>query len=543
MQRDNIKRFYIIHSWVGVITAVLMFVVCITGAISVFGHPELKIWSSPAMHEPHAIEHEAVEQLIREYGEKVDPSYHQEISVGYPGYTRHEDLALYFQRDIDTPDGSHIHDMIRFNIDPQTLELVGQDSGEFADTFSREKTDMADFITTFHADLHLGDPVGLLVTGVLGLALLVSIVSGVFIHRKILKEMFTFRPFRSLHLLWTDAHKVMGVWGLLFHAVIGFTGAFLGLAVVLLLPAAAYVSYDGDTEKLLETFLSEPKPVITGEILPFQIAPSLNAMSELDAGKIVSFSLHGGGDKGALMVVSALAEEDITGYQHNFIATTGELLSRTTTFSQLDGATGSVLDVVFPLHFGNFGGLFIKTVWAVMGLSTGFLALSGMMIWIERRAYGPVGNLSTNAYSHMARFSVSSCIGLVVAIVALFYAQLLLQVPAAVFGYWLGVIFFGSWIISTLVGYMQRNENIAAKLLLFIAGIGFVLLPFASGMITGSHWFNLAAKHHTVVAVIDIVLLVSGLLSLFLAYKIPIDRQLSKSNVVPDLTIRPLEVS
>ena len=55
----------------------------------------------------------------------------------------------------------------------------------------------------------------------------------------------------------------MGIWGSIFNIVIGFSGAFLGLATVILLPAAAFVSFGGDQDKLIETFTVIPEPIIS----------------------------------------------------------------------------------------------------------------------------------------------------------------------------------------------------------------------------------------------------------------------------------------
>ncbi|MDN4015330.1 hypothetical protein QX233_23040, partial [Chryseobacterium gambrini] len=69
----------------------------------------------------------------------------------------------------------------------------------------------------------------------------------------------------ELGVVVNDAHKIMGIWGSLFHGVIGFTGAFLGLATIILLPAAAFVSFGGDQGKLVAKFTAMPEPVISNE--------------------------------------------------------------------------------------------------------------------------------------------------------------------------------------------------------------------------------------------------------------------------------------
>ena len=52
---------------------------------------------------------------------------------------------------------------------------------------------------------------------------------------------------------------------------------------------------------------------------------------------------------------------------------------------------------MYPLHFGNFGGVAVKVLWAFLGLTTALLPLSGMMMWIER---GKVSNIQNTRHTH-----------------------------------------------------------------------------------------------------------------------------------------------
>ncbi|MEO1204506.1 MAG: PepSY-associated TM helix domain-containing protein, partial [Pseudomonadota bacterium] len=245
MQRNTTKRFYVIHSWVGALTAILIFVIAFTGAVSVFGRPEIKIWAHEVSHVPSPVDAQAIERLVAEHANTLPREYLDEIQVIMPGVRRSPHLSIYFEKETELESGRVEHHVIRFDHDPRSHEFIERREGDPVELFETERKDLADFIITFHADLHLGDPLGLLLTGLLGLTLFASVVTGVITHRKVLKEAFTFRPFRSLRLLFTDSHKVLGVWGMLFHGTIAFTGAFLGLAVVILLPAAAFVSFEG----------------------------------------------------------------------------------------------------------------------------------------------------------------------------------------------------------------------------------------------------------------------------------------------------------
>jgi uncharacterized iron-regulated membrane protein len=53
------------------------------------------------------------------------------------------------------------------------------------------------------------------------------------------------------------------------------------------------------------------------------------------------------------------------------------------------GAWAQAVDAFTPLHFGNFGGLPIKLLWCLGGLTPGVLAVSGFIIWQQRRRKRP----------------------------------------------------------------------------------------------------------------------------------------------------------
>ncbi|MBL4827279.1 MAG: hypothetical protein JKY66_06135 [Spongiibacteraceae bacterium] len=117
----------------------------------------------------------------------------------------------------------------------------------------------------------------LILTGLLGLTLMASTVTGIIIHRKTLKELFVFRPIRSL-------------------TIYGW----------------------GDKNALAYTF--------GGDAMPTQ--------------------------------------------SHKFKLNSGEHQNSDTAFALVGGASGPILDVMFPLHYGNIGGLLVRVVWALLGLST-----------------------------------------------------------------------------------------------------------------------------------------------------------------------------
>ena len=531
MQRDTTKKFYVVHSWLGVVTGILLFVLAYSGAFSVFGARELKVWANTDIRAGVSHDYAAIEALVRGHAAEVDGDYLGHVRVMLPGESSFTHLQIAFEKEIELENGQHDHRVLVFQHHPQTLVLEDRFEGGLLEWFNRQPKDMADFMTTFHTDLHLGNPVGLILTGLLGLTLFASIVTGVIIHRKIFKEFFSFRPLRSLRLLFTDTHKVLGVWGLLFHGVIGFTGAFLGLVLVLLVPAAAFVSFSGDQDKLIETFLPEIEPAIVGEPAEPQFARILTDFRTANPDLlVVDANIHGWGDKGAVMALTVLGGDTLAANEtYEFNAVTGELNKQYSTFGKLDSATGVILDAMYPLHFGNFGGLFVKIIWSILGIGTALLCVTGMMIWIERRAYGTEGSLSQAAYHRISRFTAGSCMGLVVASLCLFHAQLLLSVAPAQFGFWLGVVFFGSWVAICVYAMLRHNTYRTIKELFVVSGVLAIGVSIVNAVVTGDAIPLALANAKTISAGVDSVLLACGLFCLWTAKKLPAERPATNS--------------
>ena len=74
---------------------------------------------------------------------------------------------------------------------------------------------------SFHYTLHGGLP-GYWLVGWISMCMLVALISGVVVHKRIFKD-FTFRPGKGQRS-WLDAHNATAVLGLPFLFMIGYTG-------------------------------------------------------------------------------------------------------------------------------------------------------------------------------------------------------------------------------------------------------------------------------------------------------------------------------
>ena len=519
MKSITIKKLYKLHSWVGIISGILLFVIAFTGAIAVFARPELKIWANEEIRSPIKIAPQAYEQVIEKHAQEVGKEFLEEVHFRLPSARRSELVSIIYEGHFEDENGKEDHIGKVYVLDPRDLESRGTyDMGEF---FQLEKHDMSTFLAHFHADLHLGRPIGLILTGLLGLTLMVSIVTGIFIHRKILAQLFTFRPTKSFTLLLNDGHKVMSVWGVLFHSVIAFTGAFLGLATVILVPAAAYVGFNGDQEKLIETFTAIKAPEIAHVDRPTKLADILQHSIDNNPDlKLSNLTVMGYGDENALVYIQGAGNEQIGGQTLVYQGATGEFIRSQANFGRLEGVTGKILDAMFPLHFGNFGGIFVKAIWGLLGLATALLPISGIMLWIERGLNVQNPAHSKRTYETFKKLLVGSCGGVVLATFVLFPGQLILNGWYPIDNHTTPVftIFFATWFIATFAAMFMKART-SFNIISYTTIVCMLITMPLNIALTGSHLFALGETQHFISVGVDVSLFALGLLSLMLMKK------------------------
>ncbi|MGR4869464.1 PepSY-associated TM helix domain-containing protein [Variovorax sp. LARHSF232] len=353
--KRTLNMLFTIHSWAGIVTGLLMFVVCFSGAVVVFKN-EIDLWANPSLAAlPRASAPASLDAIARN------------VHARYPG-ARIETILL---PDAVTP--SHfvfVREQGGGGADGQRTKLaVRSDTTEVVGPVDSQ---LGQFLRSLHVFLFFGPR---WIVGFLGVAMLVLIGTGFVIHRKIIAELFTQRWGRSFRLVMSDLHKAAGIWGLAFHLLIAFSGAWLGLAPVF--------------ERAFDYLVQPSAPATTPKRAP---AAAMVALDEARAA--------------ALRAVPGFEPRQITlrqwGRADAQVAFAGGLADHlaSTVRVQVAGASGhvqSVLDprergfwsqfngLMEPLHFGDFGGLALKWLYFALGMTPAFLSLSGTLIWLDGR--------------------------------------------------------------------------------------------------------------------------------------------------------------
>ncbi|MEM1176280.1 MAG: PepSY-associated TM helix domain-containing protein, partial [Pseudomonadota bacterium] len=371
MERDRRVRIYNAHSWTGISLGLFLFTVCFTGSVALFHH-ELQSWEDPARRLAMPETPIPVQPLVDEWIGEHDPANVTFLAVHMPDY--YEPYYIGFANVRPAED------------EPAEFQSIRWDatSGEI---LPNREDGLSTWLLDFHRDLMWPDSlggrqIGRGIVGIAGVIMLLSIITGILTHRKILKEFFTYRTKKTVRVKWKDAHNFLGIWSLPFSTMIAFTGAWLGI-VVLLLPITAMLVFKGDTEKVVEVVAGAPaeRAGISAPMISFD---EIATRRHSETGELPVYILSNfWGDQNAEFTLNYKPQSKLYYYVSERVsAVTGERLPPT----GLDepSAATRTLAALSPLHYGTFGGAALKFLYLGLGLATSVMIALGNMVWIER---------------------------------------------------------------------------------------------------------------------------------------------------------------
>ena len=348
------RLWFRVHSFTGVITGLLLFVICWSGTFAVLSN-ELDWLVTPEAR----VESGGPPASWGTIAEAVQAAYPSAAVGGlsaplYPASAAQVRIDLPAQR------------AVWVYVDASTAQVLG----------TRSHFNLQHFFRSFHRDLFLLE-VGLYLVSLLGVTMLVSLVAALVFYKRWWRRFFRLPRGRAF---WSETHKLAGLWSVWFLLVIGVTGVWYLFEAGRLDFGDGKVSFAGSGD-----FAVHSIPAATSD-------PALPLLP-LDA--LVARATE-------LRPDLALRHIFLTEDTAIFQGQAGYLLVRDRANQlHLDRRTGALLydqtphdyslywrwsDTADPLHFGDFGGLWSKGIWFVFGLLLSGLILTGTWLHAHRLA-------------------------------------------------------------------------------------------------------------------------------------------------------------
>jgi uncharacterized iron-regulated membrane protein len=357
----NGRTLFRIHSWIGVMAGLILFVVCWSGTVATVSR-EIDWLLNPAMRVtpgPERATWGTIEAAVR----------HAFPEARINSFSAPEGAASAAEIGIDLGEQSSI----RVYVDPYTAKVTGSSS-----YFNVQR-----FFRSFHMNLFSGK-FGYYVVFSLSLFLLASLVTPLIFYKRWWQRFFRLKTDKGLKVLVSDAHKTFGLWAIWFAAIIGLTGVWYLFEGARLDFGDGKVVFAGTHEAAVVRVPSLPETV-RNAALPIDtlVAKAREHRPDL---VIRTISWDGG-----LLYIDGQSTHWLVRDRANKLYL--DPRDGAVVFSQF--ASGQPLywrwsDTADPLHFGDFGGLATKLVWFVFGLGLTGLTLTGAWLHSQRLIRGSV---------------------------------------------------------------------------------------------------------------------------------------------------------
>ncbi|EHH69629.1 PepSY-associated TM helix domain-containing protein [Gluconobacter morbifer] len=501
--RGDIVRLYrAIHSWVGIMAGLFLFIAFYAGGMTMFEEP-LEYWGSRSDTLPAPVSMTQLPELLQK-ASKANPAAATSYTVVlHPDPVSPSSLMWSVSQDRDHG--------------PARTVYAGLAPDGTLVTRSRTPSQAAYFINILHQriGLPLGRTSGRLIMGFVALLYAVALVSGtITLLPSLVRNLFVLRLGENLRRVWMDFHTLLGVCSLPFHIVIAATAA--GFAF--------------------------QQPVLALEHALFIPAPHVEMARHKHPGNGNSSHVKHGNMPAPGQIVAILAEQapDFTPDKLTYSTRNGKISLRVTghdfrhvtrradggyvDINPYDGHMISTdylpghqshgfvaLTTIYALHFGTFGGLAGQICYALLGMGGAFLFYSGNQLWLssrrqrERSAGLTQASSTTRALSILTTGCMLGCMSGISAILA--------AVPLLPEGghYQTVEILFYAVFLACLATAVCLGGDRSRQPLLLATGLLTILIP----MTDGTRVLSTGLNHVSVI--IDLLALLYGAVLILIA--------------------------
>ncbi len=348
------------HKWSSLLATVFLLVSCITGLPLIFHH-EIEDASRTyrVEHLPPGATHVGIDSIIAA------------AKAGHPGKVvqflvtdadQGDTVSVTLGNAPDDDDGS-----LQVIVDTRTGRVLGEPD---------HRSGLMFVLLGLHTELFAG-LAGSLVLGVVGLLFVLSLVSGIVVYGPFMRRL----PFgtvrrRERRLRWLDLHNLLGIATVAWALVVATTGAVNTLA-----------------EPAIALWQSDQLAAVAGRYRNAPLVPQTDLASAQAA---VTRGLSAA--PGMELSLIAFPGTRYATPSHYTVFARGDtpLTRRLLTPVWVDARTNEIADtrplplyltsilVSQPLHFGDYGGLPLKVLWALLDLVTIAILGSGIYLWVTK---------------------------------------------------------------------------------------------------------------------------------------------------------------
>jgi len=361
MTAQSVKWWSRIHKWTSLVCTLFLLMLCITGLPLIF-HDEIDDFFDSAGVSARDLPADTPQASLNRIVDAARARYPQRHVQGLNWDQDRANIINVFLSEAPIPPlGKRL---LKLWFDSRTAEFLDEDAQEGG---------LMRAIRIIHREMFLGLP-GELFLGAMGLLFVAAIVSGVVLYAPFMRRLGfgDVRRTSAARIKWLDLHNLLGVVTLVWLMAVGLTGIMNTISL-----------------PLFSAWRAEVLPEL---IAPYQGKPPITRLGSIDDAVAVARNALGHN----VPVSVVLPTQARFGTPRHFIVWTKgttAITSRLLTPALIDAENGQLvtarglpwylraLQVSRPLHFGDYGGLPLKIIWALLDLVTIVVLGSGIFLW------------------------------------------------------------------------------------------------------------------------------------------------------------------
>lgn len=363
MAPSAIRTWSTVHTWTSLVCTAFLLLLCLTGLPLIF-HDEIESALNPAQWRP---------------AHPDGPALPLDDVLAIALERRVGEVPIFMSFDTDRP-VVNVTTGPRPDATEREMHFASFDLTNGAVVPPAERGhDVMEFLLQLHTDLFLGLP-GMLFLGAMGLLFIAAVVSGVVLYAPFMRRQSfgVLRVRRSPRVKWLDHHNLLGIVTVAWVLVVGLTGVINTLATPIIALwkdqqlAELTTQYAGGSPTVrrssLDAAVATARAAAPGMELQFVAFPG----SGFSTDHHYAVFLHGNTPLTTHLITPAIID-----------AATGEFVA----LREMPWYS-KALSLSKPLHFGDYGALPLKILWAALTLVTIVVLGTGLYLWLVRRRAG-----------------------------------------------------------------------------------------------------------------------------------------------------------